>query len=127
MKQTLRFSTTISALAGALFVGADFLGDAAMADAPAPLYSQAEQQDVDRMEQHWQKLVRERDPQRRKVLIQEHRRLMEEVGRTTGIRPETQTGTRSAADSERKGMGGSHQREIMNTLDMHSMMLNMLE
>ena len=123
MKQTLKFSTTM----GALFVGTVLLGDATMADTQLPLDAQSEQQEVDRMEQHWQKLVRERGPERRKLLIQEHRRLMEEIVRTTGIRPETQTGTSSSANRGRKGMGGSHQQDLMNTLGMHSMMLNMLE
>ena len=127
MKQALKFSTTLAVLSGALFVVAFLLGDAAMADAQTPLDSQTEQQGVDRMEQHWQKLVREQDPERRKVLIQEHRRLMQEVGRTAGIRSEAQTGTRSTGNREHKGMEGAHQQDLANTMDMHSMMLNMLE
>lgn len=74
------------------------------------------------MEQHWQSVLKERDPARRQVLIEEHRRMINEAQKAD--RDET-----APARSGEMGtmMRDSAHRDLRNTIEMHSIMLDMMK
>ena len=74
------------------------------------------------MEQHWQSVIKERDTARRQVLIEEHRRMMNEARKTDKDRT---TPTRSSEMSTM--MQDSMHRDLRNTVEMHSIMLDMMK
>ena len=75
-------------------------------------------QTVQRMESHWQTLVRELDPARRKMLIAEHRQMMVETRATMDAKP---------GMPGHKGMSEKHHHhDIQNTLELHTMMLDLM-
>lgn len=76
---------------------------------------------VQRMESHWQTLIQERDPIKRKALVAEHRKMMAESMTTQGM-----SQTRPMGD-QRGMMGAHHQHDLQNTAEMHTMMLDMMK
>lgn len=73
------------------------------------------------MEQHWQSLIHERDPARRQVLITEHRRIME-------VAQKADKGRIPARGSETSAMmSDSEHHDLRNTIEMHSIMLDMMK
>ena len=79
-------------------------------------------QTVQRMESHWQTLVREPDPTRRKALIAEHRQMMVETRATMDVKP-----SMPAGDHGHKGMSEKHHHhDIQNTVELHTMMLDLM-
>jgi len=74
------------------------------------------------IEQHWQSVIKERDTARREVLIEEHRRMMNEAQKTDKDRT---TPTRSSEMSTM--MQDSVHRDLRNTLEIHSIMLDMMK
>ena len=74
------------------------------------------------MEQHWQSVIKERDTARRQVLIEQHRRMMNEARKTDKDRT---TPTRSSEMSTM--MQDSVHRDLKNTIEMHSIMLDMMK
>ncbi len=69
------------------------------------------------MHQHWHKLIAENDPEKRQVLIQEHRNMVEAM---------TKLGSEEMAPTkEHHGM--MHHHDLKNMADMHAMMLDMIE
>ena len=65
---------------------------------------------VEKMELHWQSVIQERDPVRRQDLVNEHRRMMAQAQKAiaTGM------------------VHGVNHRDLMNTTEMHSIMLDMM-
>lgn len=63
-------------------------------------------QNMMRMDQHWQKLIGEGDPNKRKQMMTEHRRMMEEI-------------------RNKKGINQGH--HMFNVLDMHESMMGMMK
>lgn len=82
------------------------------------------EQMIQRMESHWQTLVREIDPIKRKALIAEHRKMMAESMTTQGTNQ-----THPMGDQHGQGgmMGSHHQHDLQNTAEMHTMMLDMMK
>lgn len=80
--------------------------------------SPGSQPSIQAIEQHWLSVIRERDPVRRQVLVGEHRHLMEQV---------KQTNTAGGAQTPEKKVDGSRHRDITNTIEMHSLMIDMME
>lgn len=113
LKQVSIFTQTVIA-------GAIVLGSLASISAGQASQHQASQPSVTMMEQHWQSLIQERDPARRQVLINEHRRMMDQARKAT-----------TTGKARTNGMGekvdDSSRRDLMNTIDMHSMMLDMMK
>jgi uncharacterized protein YmfQ (DUF2313 family) len=72
---------------------------------------QASPPSVERMDQHWQSVIQERDPARRQVLVNEHRRMMAQAQKAMA--------TGMAHDA--------NHRDLMHTTDMHSIMLDMMK
>lgn len=74
------------------------------------------------MEQHWQSLIKERDTARRQALIQEHRRMMSEAQKADKDK------SPSARSSEMSmTMQDPVHRDLRNTVEMHSIMLDMMK
>ena len=74
------------------------------------------------MEHHWQSVIKERDTAQRQVLIEEHRRMMNEAQKTDKDR------TMPTRSSETNSMmQDSIHRDLRNTVEMHSIMLNMMK
>ncbi len=80
-------------------------------------------QTVQRMETHWQTLIRESDPARRKALIAEHRQMMAEARAALGAIP----GEPIKGSSPGGMMGSHHWQDLQNTAELHSMMLDMMK
>lgn len=78
---------------------------------------------VQHMETHWQTLIRESDPTRRKALITEHRRIMAEARTASGTTPDGPRGNAGHGGM----MGSDHRRDLLNTTELHSMMLDMMK
>lgn len=79
-------------------------------------------QTLRRMEAHWQTLVRESDPTRRKALIAEHRQMMLETRAAMDAKPSMPRG-----DHGHKGMSEMHHHhDIQNTMELHTMMLDLM-
>lgn len=72
------------------------------------------------MEQHWDKLMRENDPEKRQQMIEEHRKIMDDMLDKAGV------------DRFRMGMMhgdgmGHHMDHLTNTIEMHHMQMDMME
>lgn len=74
------------------------------------------------MEHHWQSVIKERDTARRQVLIGEHRRMMNEAQKTDKDRTMP-----TRASEMGTMMQDSVHRDLRNTVEMHSIMLNMIK
>ena len=111
------------ALMGSVMAGALMLVAPALTWSTEEKNAENAAQIVQRMETHWQALIRERDPARRKALIAEHRQMMAESRAALGATPSGPMG-----DHGRGGMMGSDRRyDLQNTMEMHSMMLDMMQ
>lgn len=102
-------------LAGLLFSG--FAGSA-LAQSQAQGFNP--DQAVRMMEQHWDKLMQEEDPEARQKLIQEHRKIMDETLDEAGV------------DRFHMGMMhgdnmNHHMDHLTDTIEMHHMQLDMME
>ena len=74
------------------------------------------------MEQHWQSVIGERDTARQKILIEEHRRMMNEAKKSDKDK------TRSARSGGMNTMmQDSVHLDLRNTVEMHSIMLDMMK
>lgn len=72
---------------------------------------------VERMQNHWQKVINETDPQRRSELMREHEQIMAQAMESDR--------DRGVADGSHMGMDADHV-DMMNTVDMHQHMLDMM-
>lgn len=98
---------------------------AAATAADAATTEEAAAQMVQRMETHWQRLIHENEPERRRVLAAEHRKLMAEAGTALGQAAGTAPGMGHGTG---RGMtAGSHHRDLRNTLELHSLMLELMQ
>lgn len=102
-------------LAGLLFSG---LAGNALAQSQEQGFNTDEA--VRMMEQHWDKLMREEDPEKRQQLIEEHRKIMDETLDKAGV------------DRFHMGMMhddnmGHHMDHLTNTIEMHHMQMDMME
>lgn len=79
---------------------------------------------IQRMESHWQSLVRERDPIKRKALISEHRKMMDEARAAQGANQNHSMGDHHGQVGK---VDAHHQHDLQNTADNHTMMLDMLK
>ena len=79
---------------------------------------------IQRMESHWQTLIRERDPIQRKAMIVVHRKMMGEARAAQGANQNHPMGDHHGQDGM---MDAHHQHDLQNTTDMHSMMLDMMK
>lgn len=111
-------------LMGSVLIGALMLATPAVTWSAEGNTSDNTAQMVQRMEAHWQTLIRERDPVKRKTLIAEHRKLMAEAMTAQGMGQ-----NQSMGDHHGQGgmMGPHHQHDLENTADMHTMMLDMMK
>jgi uncharacterized protein YmfQ (DUF2313 family) len=97
---------TQTAIAGVIALSGSAGVSAAQASQP-----QANPPSVEKMEQHWQSVIQERDPARRQVLVNEHRRMMAQA--------------QKAMATDR--MHDANRRDLMHTTDIHSIMLDMMK
>ncbi|MHB1233955.1 MAG: hypothetical protein ACYCZQ_15420 [Burkholderiales bacterium] len=111
------------ALMGSAMAGAFMLVAPAMTWSAEAKKAEDAVQIVQRMETHWQTLIRERDPARRKVLIAEHRQMMAESRAALGATPSGPMGDHGRGSM----MGSHHQHDLQNTMELHSMMLDMMQ
>ena len=79
---------------------------------------------IQRMESHWQSIVRERDPVKRKALVSEHRKMMDETRVAQGANLNNSMGGHHGQGGM---MGSHHQHDLQNTAEMHTMMLDMMK
>lgn len=91
-----------------------------MASGAGVMESACPQAQLDRMHAHWHRLIMERDPGARAQLIREHRELVDSLGGVaeTGV-SEVGAGCPQSATMQR--------HELENLVEMHSMMLDMVE
>lgn len=70
----------------------------------------------ERMQQHWQQVISEEDVRKRKALLREHEDLMEKATESMGM------------DQKMGGHMGKngHHDELMNRIDMHRHMMDMM-
>ena len=111
-------------LMGSVLIGALVLAAPAVSWSAEGATANNSAQMVQRMESHWQTLIRERDPIKRKALVAEHRKMMAESMTTQGM-----SQTRPMGDQRGQGgmMGPHHQHDLQNTAEMHTMMLDMMK
>lgn len=109
-------------LMGSLMAGALMLAAPAVAGSAEKNVSEDVAQTIQRMETHWRILIRERDPAKRKALIAEHRQMMTEAKTALGAKPD------GSMDDHGHGgtMGSDHRHDLQNTMELHSMMLDMM-
>lgn len=92
-------------MAGAIVFGGSTSVIAAQNSAPRLSSSTTEL-----MEQHWQSVLKEREPVRRQILINNQRRMVGEARK---------------ADKDKTPSAGSNEMSMRNTIEMHSIMLAM--
>ena len=95
-------------IAGVIALGGSASVSVAQASQP-----QASPPSVEKLDQNWQSVIHERDPARRQVLINEHRRLMEQAQKAMAM------ATDRVHDANR--------RDLMHTTEMHSIMLDLMK
>lgn len=95
------------------------------ADATAPNAEIDPQVYTQRMQAHWQSLIQEKDPQKRRVLIEEHRAMMRAGQSALDARRHAGSGM----EQPRHGpMMRNHAMQDMNRMmELHSMMLDMMQ
>lgn len=112
----------VSVFTRAMVVGAIAISVSANISAGQAKQPRGSQPSLEAMEHHWQSVINERDTARRQVLIQEHRRMMAEaqsVAKNKSTTPQAgEIGTM---------MQDSVHRDLRNTLEMHSIMLDMMK
>lgn len=112
----------ISLLMQTAMAGAIVLGSSTYVVAEQNSASRAGLPTTELMEQHWQSVIKERDTARRQGLIEEHRRMM--IGAQKTDKDKTAL-TRSGETSTM--MQDSVHRDLRNTIEMHSIMLDMMK
>lgn len=90
-----------------------------------------------RMETHWRRLVQERDVERRRALIAEHRKLLDEARTAFGPAPNGAAGMGDMHGGQGGMMGGPgrsgdamdahHRQDAQSIVELHSMMLDMMQ
>lgn len=129
MKSDLTKLIVAGALAGGFLTGTapavQAAGDAGQESA-APL--------AQRMETHWRRLAQERDVERRRALIAEHRKLLDEARTASGPAPNGAAGMRGGQGGMMGGPGRSgdamdahHRQDVRSIVELHSMMLDMMQ
>ncbi len=116
-------TTRVSLLMQTVMVGAIVFASSTSVVAeqnPAP---RASPPTIQLIEQHWQSVIKEHDTARRQALIEEHRHMMNEAQKIGKLR--TTTTTRSSEMSTI--MQDSAHRDLRNTIEMHSIMLDMMK
>lgn len=73
---------------------------------------------MNRMQAHWQTVIQESDPQKRAELMREHQQMMSEA--TGG------PGSHMGGQSGHAGMSDSGHVDLMNTVNMHQHMMDMM-
>lgn len=91
-----------------------------MASGAGDMESACPQEQLDRVHAHWHRLIMERDPGARAQMIREHRELIDTLG---GL---AETGASEVGEGCSQGTSFQH-HELENMLEMHSMMLDMVE
>ena len=109
----------VSVFTRAMVVGAIALSVSANISAGQAKQPRGSQPSLEAMEHHWQSVINERDTARRQVLIEEHRRMMSEAHKADKDK------TTPARSSEM--MQDSVHRDLKNTIEMHSIMLDMMK
>lgn len=112
----------ISVFTRAIAVGAIALSVSANISAGQAKQAPGSQPSLEAMEHHWQSVINERDTARRQVLIQEHRRMMAEAQSTAKNK-----GAPSQAGKMGTMMQDPMHRDLQNTIEMHSIMLDMMK
>lgn len=112
----------VSLLMQTVMAGAIVLGSSTYVVAGQNSAPRASSPTIESMEQHWQSVIKERDTARRQVLIEEHRRMMNEAQKADKDK------TTPARSSEMSTMmQDSVHRDLRNTREMHSIMLDMMK
>jgi len=112
------------ALIGSIFAGTVLLVSPTVSWSAENKVPDDASQIVHRMETHWQMLIHEKDPARRKELIAEHRKLMAEAQAVMGATSGMPMGNQG---HENMMMGNNHHYDLQNTTEMHTMMLDMMQ
>ncbi len=102
----------VSFLMKAVMAGAIIFGSSTSVVAAQNSASRVSSPTIELMEQHWQSILKEREPARRQILIEEHRRMVEETRK---------------ADKDKTPPARSSEMSMHNTLEMHSIMLDMMK
>lgn len=110
------------------WAGRVLLGMALMLAASAVAWSAEDKTAQDtqllrQLESHWQGLVNETNPDKRKLLVEAHRKMMVEV------KANQPTNTVQPMGSHRQDGSMAHhrQRDLQNTAEMHMMLLDMMQ
>jgi len=74
------------------------------------------------MEIHWDKLMSEKNTDKRKKLIAEHRNMMDKAMSESGM-----TGMGMMHNSKDSSMKNHHHSHMVNTIQMHYMQLDMMD
>lgn len=74
---------------------------------------------MERMQTHWQEVIKETDPQKRQELMREHEQIMAEAAGDSGAH------MGSRGDTGHMDMDSAHV-DMMNTVDMHQHMIDMM-
>ncbi len=82
------------------------------------------QQATRTMEQHWQKLMEEKDPEKQKILTKEHRDMMDKAMQQSGMQG-MHVGMMHESDNDK--MKDHHHQHMINTMQMHYIQLDMME
>jgi len=75
-----------------------------------------------KMEQHWDKLMSEKNPDKRKKLAIEHRSMMDKALKQSGI-----SNMGMMHNSEMNAKNDHHHSHMVNTMQMHYIQLDMME
>ena len=102
----------VSVFSWTFIAGAIALSASASISAGQPIAPRGSQPSLETMEHHWQSVINERDTVRRQVLIKEHRRMMGEAHK---------------AEDKTTTMQDPVHRDLKNTIEMHSIMLDMMK
>lgn len=75
------------------------------------------------MERHWEQLIHEKDSEKRKKLIKEHRQMMDKAMKNSGMGSMSMGMHHFGKDAP----NDHHRQHMMNTMEMHYMQLDMME
>ena len=73
---------------------------------------------LENMDRHWGKLIREQDPAKQKVLIEEHRKMMSLYSSKESLKKMHQLSSQEMME---------HNMDVMNTVKMHKKIMQMLD
>ena len=80
------------------------------------------EQTIKEMEIHWDKLMTEKNTDKRKKLIAEHRNMMDKAMKQSGM-----SGMGMMHNSNDNSMKNHHHSHMVNTIQMHYMQLDMMD